>query len=108
MLEPCLNALAAHGRLVEIAAPQRRVEFDLLDFYRRELTLRGVNTLLLDSAACARILELLTPGFESHALHPPPIARSYPLADFAAAYAQVQRGGAAARCFWCREGDFPW
>ena len=52
MLEPCLNALATRGRLVEITATsQRRVEFDLLDFYRRELTLRGVNTLFLDSTA---------------------------------------------------------
>ena len=97
MLEPCLNALALHGRLVEITAPQRRAEFDLLDFYRRELTLRGVNTLLLDSVACARILERLAPGFESHALRPPPIARRFPLEEFADAYAQVQSGGAGGK-----------
>ena len=93
LLEPCLNALATRGRLVEITTSQRRVEFDLLDFYRRELTLRGVNTLFFDSAASARILELLTPGFESHTLHPPRIARSYRLEDAAEAYAEVQSGG---------------
>jgi len=93
LLEPCLGALAAGGRLVEITTSQRRVEFDLLDFYRRALTLRGVNTLLLDSVACARILEQLTPGFECHALIPPRIARSFPLEQAADAYAQVQGGG---------------
>ena len=65
MLEPCLDALANKGRLVEITASQRRVEFDLLNFYRRELVLRGVNTLALDSAAGAGILGRLAPGFES-------------------------------------------
>ena len=92
MLEPCLNALATHGRLVEIASSPRRVEFDLLDFYRRELTLRGVNTLFLDSAACAHILAMLAPGFESHDLQPPQIVRSFRLEDAAEAYALVQSG----------------
>ncbi len=98
VMEPCLNALATGGRLIEITAPPpRRVAFDLMDFYRRELTLRGVNTLFLDMVACAGILEQLAPGFDSHALTPPRIAGGHGLGDAAAAYALVQSNEAGGK-----------
>lgn len=97
LLEPCLNGLAIAGRLIEIAAPQGRVEFDLLDFYRRALTLRGVNTFFYDCVAAARILEQFTAGFESHALRPPRIARSYRLEEAPDAFAQVGSGHAGGK-----------
>jgi len=92
MLEPCLQSLAPLGRLVEITAPERRAEFDLRDFYRRELRLLGVNTLARDSAACGRILQALAAGFETGALHPPPIAARYGLNQAREAYEQVADG----------------
>jgi len=92
MLEPCLKSLAPLGRLVEISTKERRVEFDLLDFYRRELRLLGVNTLSRDAAMCARILQALAAGFETGALHPPPIVARYGLGQAREAYEQVANG----------------
>ncbi len=91
MFEKCLEALAPGGRLIEIATPlqERQVCFDLLEFYRRDLRLVGVNSLHLDAKACAGILEQLTPAIEANILRPL-IAASYPLKDAIAAYEQVQ------------------
>jgi NADPH:quinone reductase-like Zn-dependent oxidoreductase len=93
MFEPCLHSLANSGRQVAIATSPRRVEFDLLDFYRRELTLYGVNTLTLDSAAGARVLTELVPGFESGALRAPSIVARYTLDDIVLAYNAAANGG---------------
>lgn len=87
--EPCLKSLAPRGRLVEITTSQRQVSFDLLDFYRRELRLFGVNTLSLDGPAAARILDALRPGFEAGVLRAPAIAERYPLDEAAHAYERV-------------------
>jgi len=91
MFEPCLKTLALKGRQIEISSPldNRQVCFDLLDFYRRELKLLGVNSLSADAIACGDILAQLTPGFEKAKLHPPLIGQSYPLQDAVIAYEQV-------------------
>lgn len=89
MFEPCLQCLASRGRLVEISATgQQQVSLDLLDFYRRELQLCGVNTLSLPPADYARILQQLKPGFESGALQPP-VVETYPLEQAIVAYEKV-------------------
>lgn len=69
VLEPCLLSLAHKGRLIEISSPsqERRVSFDLIDFYHREARLLGVDSRSHDVTACASILEALSPGFESGA-----------------------------------------
>jgi NADPH:quinone reductase-like Zn-dependent oxidoreductase len=91
MFEPCLKTLALKGRQIEISSPldNRQVCFDLLDFYRRELKLLGVNSLSADAIACGDILAQLTPGFKKAKLHPPLIGQSYPLQDAVIAYEQV-------------------
>jgi NADPH:quinone reductase-like Zn-dependent oxidoreductase len=90
--EPRLAVLDRRGRLVAIAATgDRRVSFDLLDFYRRELRLFGVNSLVADARDCRRILERLAPGFESGALKAPS-AQPYALADAVAAYQDMSAG----------------
>jgi NADPH2:quinone reductase len=89
MFESSLQSLAPRGRLVEITTTQRRVSFDLLDFYRRELRLLGVNTLSLDATTGARILDALRPGFESGVLQAPSIAERYPLSQASQAYERV-------------------
>lgn len=72
MFEPCLRSLSHKGRLIEISSPakERKVGFDLIDFYHREARLFGVDSRSLDVVACASVLEALTPGFESGALQP--------------------------------------
>lgn len=60
--EPSVLALKEYGEISCIASPgQPRVELNLLDFYRRNLTLHGLNTALDGVVASAdRLQELLT------------------------------------------------
>ncbi|MGB8523056.1 MAG: zinc-binding alcohol dehydrogenase family protein [Candidatus Acidiferrales bacterium] len=93
LFEPCLKTLGQLGRQVNITSVgDRRVCFDLLDFYHRRLTLFGVDSRAYDTEACAAILERLTPGFESGALKPIPIAKRFSLNEAAQAYTQVDEG----------------
>ncbi len=92
MFEPSLKSLAHKGRLIEISssAKERRVNFDLIDFYHQEARVFGVDSRVLDARACAEILGKLAPGFESGALRPPIAGiNRYPLKDAIAAYEQV-------------------
>ena len=90
--EPSLNALADNGRMVVIAASgDPRPEFSLLDFYRRNLQLLGLNTLFQTTEDCARILDQLAPGFVSGDLLPPRV-RTYPFAQASGAYELVMMG----------------
>jgi NADPH:quinone reductase len=71
LFEPCLKTLGQLGRQANIASvDDRRVCFDLLDFYHRRLSLYGVDSRAYDTEACAAILERLTPGFESARSNP--------------------------------------
>jgi NADPH:quinone reductase-like Zn-dependent oxidoreductase len=98
LFEVGINSLALNGRQVNITAVgQRRVSFDLLDFYRRQLTLFGVNTATLDTIAAGDILDDLRPAFEQRQLTPPPIAKACPLAEAVDAYLQVGSGVAGGK-----------
>ncbi|OKH43745.1 hypothetical protein NIES2101_29830 [Calothrix sp. HK-06] len=95
MFEPCIQSLAHKGRLLEISSPakERRVSFDLIDFYHREARLFGVDSRKLGVVECAAILKTLTPGFETGALFPPSSGiQEYPLAEAVTAYEQVLKG----------------
>ena len=93
LFEPSLRTLGQLGRQVNITSVgDRRVCFDLLDFYHRRLSLYGVDSRAYDTVACAAILEQLTPGFESGALKPIPIVKRFTLADAVQAFTQVNDG----------------
>jgi len=93
LFEPCLKTLGQLGRQINITSVgDRRVSFDLLDFYHRRLTLFGVDSRAYDTEACAAILERLTAGFESGALKPIPIAKRFSLSDAVQAFTQVNAG----------------
>ena len=95
MFETSVSLLAHKGRLLEIAATkERRVCFDLRDFYHREARLFGVDSLQLDVVACSRSLAKLKAGFESRKLIPSPITKTYTLEEAAHAYKTVARGDA--------------
>jgi NADPH:quinone reductase-like Zn-dependent oxidoreductase len=97
LFEPCLKSLAPRGRQVAIASNiERRVSFDLIDFYHRESRLFGVDSLKLSFEESARILRGLTPGIEDGTFLPPAIT-TRSLADFAEAYRLVGEGGAKAK-----------
>jgi len=88
-----MSALAAGGRQVLYsAAGGRELQLDAMDFYRRRLSLRGLDTQALDATACARILEELAPLIDSGALKPPEIGERYPLAKVVEAYVHAATG----------------
>ncbi|MEW6638129.1 MAG: zinc-binding alcohol dehydrogenase family protein [Actinomycetota bacterium] len=98
LFELCLNSLAQRGRMVVLTTVgERRVSFDLLDFYRRELRLLGLMTSRLDAADSASMLRALLPGFEEGVLRAPPMAERYSLDRAAAAYDRVERGETGGR-----------
>ncbi len=90
----CIEALAAFGRLVIIAAPSSgKVELPTLSLYRRGGSLIGVNSLLYDTRSCARVLERLAQGFVSGELAMPCHPVEWAAADGVAAYRALERGG---------------
>lgn len=99
LFEPVLNGLAFGGRMVVISTPmpERRVSFDLFDFYRKQLKLFGLLTAAVDSVGSAAVLRDLGPGFEEGFLEAPPIAERYPLSEAATAYSLVEKGEAPGR-----------
>jgi hypothetical protein len=86
--------MAHGGTQILIATIDRAVPFDILAFYRARHRFVGVDTLAMDSAACAVVLDALKPGFESGALRPFPVAEDhvFGLAEAATAYRRVLAG----------------
>lgn len=88
-----LASLAPRGRLVAISAVgSRTVQYDLVDFYRNETRLLGVDSTKLGIVAAGALLSALTPSFESGAFRPLPIARTYGLDEAPLAYQAVASG----------------
>lgn len=88
-----LTLLAHRGRQVEITSPSdRRVTFDLVDFYHNESQLFGLDTLKRDLTGSGGILETLRPGFDSGVYQPPIVSRIMPLAQAQHAYELVAKG----------------
>jgi NADPH:quinone reductase-like Zn-dependent oxidoreductase len=92
MFEPALRALRFGGRHVAITTTgERRVSFDLIDFFHNRSTLIGVDSNGLTFAELAEIANGLRDGFDSGALMPPPID-SVPFPSAVDAYTSVAEG----------------
>jgi len=92
--ETSLKSLAQRGRQIAIASTGgTRVEFDLVDFYHRELQLIGVDTMKLTGKQIASILDELHAGFRLGALQPPDHVL-WSIEDAVDAYAAVGSGKA--------------
>jgi NADPH2:quinone reductase len=92
LFESALKSLRPHGRQVAISSMgERRVSFDLIDFYHQGLRLLGVDSLKLDGPQIAAIMNALKPGFESGQLKPYEV-REWSLDDAAHAYSVVEKG----------------
>ncbi len=92
-LDASVPALARFGRIAVIAAPaDGSVSLPVLNLYRRGGTVVGVNSLLYDSAACARILDRIGAGFEYGQLPLPPEPLSRPLEEGWDVYAGLAEG----------------
>ncbi len=85
------KSLALRGRQILIAAVERIVQFDILEFYRGQHTYVGIDTLGLSSAATGAVLRDLVAGFSSGHLKPFPIRPGavYPLDDAKRAFLAV-------------------
>ena len=85
------KALALKGRQILIAAIDRIVQFNILEFYRGQHTYVGIDTLGLSSVATGAVLRDLVPGFADGHLMPFPIRAEavYALDDARAAYQAV-------------------
>jgi NADPH2:quinone reductase len=85
------KSLALRGRQILIAAIDRIVQFNILEFYRGQHTYVGIDTLGLSSVATGAVLRELTPGFASGHLKPFPInpAAMYSLEDAKRAFVAV-------------------
>ncbi len=98
LFEVCLSTLGQLGRQVVLTSEgSRRVSFDLLDFYHRRLSLRGIDTRALDTVNCAEILDKLRAGFESGELRARPISKTYRLEEAREAYGKVTDGSAGGK-----------
>jgi NADPH:quinone reductase-like Zn-dependent oxidoreductase len=96
MFEPALRSLRIGGRQIAIAsAGDRRVSFDLVDFYHNLSRLIGVDSMKFTASDVAAIADELSPGFETGALKPLPI-ETVPFENAVEAYQIIAdgRGGA--------------
>jgi NADPH:quinone reductase-like Zn-dependent oxidoreductase len=95
LFEQVLGTLGRGGRQVAITSVgDRRVSFDLLDFYHRELSLYGVDSRSMSEAASAKLLDQLRPLFERGELAAPAIGTQRPIAEGRALFDLVAVGGA--------------
>jgi NADPH:quinone reductase len=93
--EKALQSLRTGGRQIAITSMgERRVCFDLVDFYHQNLRLIGIDSLKLSGARIAAILHALKPGFESGQLKASPV-KEWPLEAAADAYGVVEHGAGA-------------
>ena len=85
------KSLALRGRQILIAAIDRIVQFNILEFYRGQHTYVGIDTLGLSSTATGAVLRELGPGFAGGHLKPFPIkaGATYPLERAKEAYLAV-------------------
>jgi NADPH:quinone reductase len=85
------KSLALRGRQILIAAIDRIVQFNILEFYRGQHTYVGIDTLGLSSIATGEILRELASGFATGHLKPFPInpASVFPLEDAKRAFVAV-------------------
>ncbi len=85
------KSLALRGRQILIAAIDRIVQFNILEFYRGQHTYVGIDSLGLSSIATGAVLRELCPGFLSGHLKPYPIKQNaiYPLEEAKAAFLAV-------------------
>jgi NADPH:quinone reductase-like Zn-dependent oxidoreductase len=85
------KSLALRGRQILIAAIDRIVQFNILEFYRGQHSYFGIDTLGLSSLATGDVLRELATGFAGGHLKPFPInpASVFPLEDAKRAFVAV-------------------
>ena len=94
LFEPALLSVREGGRVVVIASSgERRVAFNLMDFYHNQTQLLGVDSTKFSAPQIAGIMGELKPHFETGGFVPSYI-KEWPLGRGIAAYEAVAKGGA--------------
>jgi NADPH:quinone reductase-like Zn-dependent oxidoreductase len=97
MFELALKSLRHGGRQLVIASTkERRVSFDLVDFYHNSSRLIGVDTMKLEGTEIAELMKELGAAFRDGHLQAPPIT-TWPFDRAVEAYEAVEKGGGAAK-----------
>jgi NADPH:quinone reductase-like Zn-dependent oxidoreductase len=95
LFTPLLNVLAHRGRMAIISGASGRVveRFDLLDLYRRDLSIVGVNTAAdtFTVADTAKILTELYAPFQAGQIEPVRATARFPLSEAPEAYARIAK-----------------
>lgn len=88
------EAMARNAVQVFISTIERSVPFDIFKFFRAQHSFFGIDTLKLDTHACAAIFDHLFDGFEAGKLKPFAVSQAsvYELKDAADAYRAVYKG----------------
>ncbi len=94
-----IQSLNSLGRMVVIAAlpNQREVKINLFEMYRKNQEIIGINTLDLDFALNAKLLNEMREGFESGLLTPLEVELIFPLEQATQAYKTVLKGSKGKR-----------
>jgi len=89
--EKLIPSLAQFGRIVIIGAQEgkRDAQINLFNLYRGNQEIIGINTIDLDFADNAPMLNEMKGGFESGALHPLTLETAYSLEEASTAYKKV-------------------
>ena len=82
--------------LLRYATGERRVCFDLMDFYHNLSQLHGIDTLKLTSAEIGAFMDEFSDGFERGMLEPPEV-RTWPLEKAVEAYEAMESGKVEAK-----------
>ncbi len=91
LFELALRSLRVGGRQIAIASTgDRRVSFDLVDFYHNLSRLVGVDSMKFTPGDVGAIAAELRAGFEAGALKPPQI-KAVPFEDAVQAYEEIAR-----------------
>jgi NADPH2:quinone reductase len=97
MFEPALQSLRFGGRHIAIAsAGDRRVSFDLVDFYHNASRLIGVDSMKFTASNVGAMADELRPGFETGALKAPPI-ETIPFERAVEGYEKIAAGQGGAK-----------
>jgi NADPH:quinone reductase-like Zn-dependent oxidoreductase len=93
LFEPAVRSLRFGGRMFGLISREPRVEFDLTEFYGREIQLSSLASVFTDGTHIARVFDQLRALFDRGILTPPAI-KTWPLANSAEAYQTVLDGSA--------------
>lgn len=92
MFELSLKSLRLRGRHIAITSGKdRRVSFDLIDFYHNESRLIGIDTMKLTGPEIAGIMNHLRPGFEDSGFQVASVTK-WPFDRAIEAYKAVEQG----------------